>query len=238
MYKFLIPALAAVVLTTAVSCEGAKSAKNIKLETASDSLSYAIGINIGESFKGQDLTEVDADIMAAVINAILIDDTAGLKMTSESSVTFIQTYMQKKDEMEAAKAVEEGKKFLEENAKKPGVQVTATGVQYLVLQSGNGISPTDNDQVTVHYTGKLVDGEVFDSSIEGGQPATFNLNQVVAGWSEALKLMKEGDKWMVYIPSEQGFGPQGYPGVIPPNATLIFEIELIKVNKVAGDDQP
>lgn len=211
----------------ASSCEGTK-VQNVKLENAADSLSYAIGVNIGESFKEQKLTEVDAEIMAAVINAIINNDTAGMKMTSDQSITFIQGYMSKKQEMEAQKTIEEGKKLLEENAKRSGVTVTPSGLQYEVIKSGTGASPVDGDRVTVHYRGTFINGEEFDSSI-GGEPATFNMNQVVIGWQEALKLMKVGDKWNVWLPSDIAYGPNGYMGVIPPNATLIFELELLDV---------
>lgn len=235
MNKFMAIPAALMIMATVVSCEGTK-VQNVKLETAADSLSYAIGVNIGESFKEQKLTEVDPEIMAAVINAIINDDTAALKMTNETSITFIQAYMGKKAEQEAAKELEEGKKWMEDNAKKTGVIVTPSGLQYQVLASGSGISPVDGDEVTVHYTGKFTDGEVFDSSIESGQPVTFPINGVIKGWTEALKMMKEGDKWMLYIPTELAWGPSGFQGVVPPNANVIFEVELIKVNKAGTDD--
>lgn len=213
------------------SCENTKKIQDVKVENASDSLSYALGVNIGESMKQQKLTEVNTEIMAAAIQAVLNDDTTALIMRGDSALVVINKYMMKKRDEEAQKTKEEGIKFLEENGKKPGVTTTASGLQYEVLKSGTGISPIDNEQVTVHYTGKFIDGKVFDSSVERGQPATLPVNGFNRGFAEALKLMKEGDKWLIVIPSDLAYGPQGAGGVIPPNATLIFELELLKVNK-------
>ncbi|MBQ9072956.1 MAG: FKBP-type peptidyl-prolyl cis-trans isomerase, partial [Muribaculaceae bacterium] len=123
-----------------------------------------------------------------------------------------------------------GKAFLDENAKREEIIVTNSGLQYEILKEGNGAQPTAADSVTVHYTGKCLDGTVFDSSVERGTPATFGVTQVIAGWVEALQLMKEGDKWRLYIPSDLAYGLNGAGGVIGPNATLIFDVELIKVN--------
>jgi len=119
--------------------------------------------------------------------------------------------------------------FLTENAKKPGVKTTASGLQYKITQEGSGKQPAASSIVTVHYKGQLVDGKVFDSSIERGKPIEFPLNRVIPGWTEGLQLMKEGGKATLYIPSQLGYGEQGVPGTIPPNSTLIFDVELIKV---------
>lgn len=124
---------------------------------------------------------------------------------------------------------ETGADFLVKNAKKPGVTVTESGLQYEVIQSGEGRSPGRTDRVTVHYRGTLVDGREFDSSYKRGEPATFPLNRVISGWTEGLQLMKEGDKWRLFIPSNLGYGPRGAGGLIGPNETLIFEVELLKV---------
>ena len=145
--------------------------------------------------------------------------------------------MQKK-QLNDAKAPEAAKQvtvlkdadFLAENAKKEGVKTTASGLQYKITQQGNGKQPTAQSVVKVHYTGKLLDGKVFDSSVDRGQPVEFPLNQVIPGWTEGLQLMKEGSKATLYIPAQLAYGEQGVPGTIPPNSTLIFDVELIKVN--------
>jgi len=124
---------------------------------------------------------------------------------------------------------ETGAEFLANNAEKPGVTVTDSGLQYEVLKSGKGRSPQRTDRVTVHYRGTLVDGREFDSSYKRGKPATFQLNRVIPGWTEGLQLMKEGDKWRLFIPSNLGYGQRGAGGMIGPNETLIFEVELLKV---------
>jgi FKBP-type peptidyl-prolyl cis-trans isomerase FklB len=124
-----------------------------------------------------------------------------------------------------------GKKFLAENGKRAEVTTTASGLQYEVLTAGTGAKPVATDSVTVHYEGKLIDGTMFDSSVERGEPATFGVTQVIPGWVEALQLMQEGAKWRLYIPSNLAYGANGAGNVIGPNATLIFDVELIKVNK-------
>ena len=124
---------------------------------------------------------------------------------------------------------ETGADFLAQNAKKQGITVTDSGLQYEVIQSGEGLSPSRTDRVTVHYRGTLVDGREFDSSYKRGKPATFPLNRVITGWTEGLQLMKEGDKWRLFIPSNLGYGSRGAGGLIGPNETLIFEVELLKI---------
>lgn len=223
-------------LLLSFSCENTKKIQDVKVENASDSLSYALGVNIGESMKQQKLTEVNTEIMAAAIQAVLNDDTTALIMRGDSALMCINKYMMKKRDEEALKTKEEGIKFLEENGKKPGVITTASGLQYEVLKSGTGISPVANEQVTVHYTGKFINGEVFDSSVDRGQPATLPVNGFNKGFAEALHLMKEGDKWLIVIPSDLAYGSAGAGNVIPPNATLIFELELLKVNTETEPD--
>lgn len=140
-----------------------------------------------------------------------------------------QKEMQQKQLDQAKTAQSSSDNFLAENAKKPGVKTTASGLQYKITKEGTGKQPTATSVVTVHYKGQLVDGKVFDSSIERGQPIEFPLNQVIPGWTEGLQLMKEGGKATLYIPSQLGYGEQGVPGMIPANSTLIFDVELIKV---------
>ena len=133
-------------------------------------------------------------------------------------------------------AIQKEQKFLKENKQKNGVSATKSGLQYRVLKSGNGNQPTSNDSVTVHYRGTLTDGTVFDSSYERGEPVTFQVARVISGWSEALQLMHEGDKWQIYIPSDLAYGPRGAGGRIGPNETLVFEVELIKVGSAETDN--
>jgi FKBP-type peptidyl-prolyl cis-trans isomerase len=142
----------------------------------------------------------------------------------------VQQYMQQVADQKNEALIKESQAFLDANRQKAGVKVTATGLQYRVLTPGTGASPKPTDQVTVHYTGRLTDGTVFDSSVERNEPATFGVSEVIAGWTEALQLMKVGDKWELVIPSELAYGERGAGYQIPPYATLIFEVELLKVN--------
>lgn len=148
--------------------------------------------------------------------------------------TFFGQLQQKQQEQAQAMAelnAKAGREFLEANGKRAEVLTTPTGLQYEVLTQGEGAKPGAGDSVTVHYTGKLIDGTVFDSSEERGEPATFGVTQVIPGWVEALQMMNEGSKWRLYIPSELAYGPNGAGGVIGPNQTLIFDVTLISVNK-------
>ena len=153
------------------------------------------------------------------------------EISTEEAQKLINDYLQELEAKATAAAKEAGNKFLEENAKKEGVKVTSTGLQYRVIKEGTGAQPTATDEVTVHYTGKLLDGTVFDSSVNRGEPATFPLNRVIPGWTEGVQLMKEGAKYEFYIPSDLAYGPNGVPNAIPPHATLIFEVELISIGK-------
>jgi FKBP-type peptidyl-prolyl cis-trans isomerase FklB len=190
--------------------------------------SYGLGVIIATNLKMQGGDSLDLETLTIALRDAYLGKP--LKMEAQKSSMVVQQYMQRAMEAKAAKAQEESKAFLEKNKQQEGVKVTASGLQYKVLTSGNGKAPAASDNVTVHYTGKLVDGTVFDSSVQRGQPATFGVNQVIPGWTEALQLMHEGDKWMLFIPSNLAYGDQGAGGQIPPNSTLIFEVELIKVN--------
>ncbi|RAW00112.1 FKBP-type peptidyl-prolyl cis-trans isomerase [Pseudochryseolinea flava] len=220
--------LAAQVASLKTEIEQLKKPKEAELTDKHKKASYGLGVLIAENLKPQGGDSLDIETLNIAIKDVFQSKT--LKMTQEESMTIVQEYMRGQAEKRNAKLAEAGKVYLETNKTKAGVQVTATGLQYQVLQSGKGKKPGPNDQVTVHYTGKLIDGKVFDSSVERNEPATFGVSQVIPGWTEALQLMKEGDKFLLTIPSELGYGERGAGQDIPPFSVLVFEVELIKVN--------
>lgn len=194
-----------------------------------EKLSYAWGLAMGRQLQGMGMKELNVkDFSDGVASVFEQKEPA---MSPEEAQKLIQDYLndlQQKAE-EAAKAA--GTAFLKENKQNPNVKETSTGLQYVVEKEGTGAQPTAEDEVTVHYTGRLLDGTVFDSSVNRGEPATFPLNRVILGWTEGVQLMKEGAKYTFFIPSDLAYGPQGIPGAIPPHSTLIFDVELIKVVK-------
>ncbi len=194
-----------------------------------DKLSYAWGLAMGQQLHGMGVKELNvADYTDAVKDVFEGNDP---KMPLEEAQKIITEFLQDLQEKADAAAKAIGAKFLEENKKNSGVKETATGLQYVVEKEGEGIQPSATDEVTVHYTGKLLNGQVFDSSVSRGEPATFPLNRVIPGWTEGVQLMKEGAKYTFFIPSDLAYGAQGVPNAIPPHSTLIFEVELIKVIK-------
>ncbi len=194
-----------------------------------DKLSYAWGLAMGQQLHGMGVNDIDVESFADAVKAVF--DRTEPKMPVEEAHKLINEYLQKLQGELEARAKEEGKKFLEENKKKAEVKETASGLQYVVEKEGTGAQPGASDEVTVHYTGKLLDGTVFDSSVNRGEPATFPLNRVIPGWTEGVQLMKEGAKYTFFIPSDLAYGAQGVPNAIPPHSTLIFDVELIKVVK-------
>lgn len=206
--------------------------------TDDDKLSYSFGYTVGKSLKVQSITPSSMELFnQGLQEGISGSDSPAL---AESEVQQIMMNYQSQQKMKmlaernalAKKNEEEGKKFLDENAKKEGVVVSAkSGLQYKVVKEGTGKSPTATDKVTVHYRGTLLDGSEFDSSYSRGQPATFAVNGVIKGWTEALQMMKEGAKWQLFIPSHLAYGQHGAGGKIGPNATLIFDVELLSVGE-------
>ncbi len=193
-----------------------------------DKLSYALGLSMGQNFLSSGIKEINTDDFAQALQAAM---TGGeTKITYDEARKVVTDYFTELDRKINEENISAGKRFLEENAKQDGVKVTASGLQYLVIKEGNGPKPGKNDAVTVHYTGRLIDGTVFDSSIERGEPATFGVGQVIAGWTEALQLMQEGAAWRLFIPSDLAYGSQG-TGPIRPHSTLIFDVQLLKVEK-------
>ncbi len=194
-----------------------------------DKLSYAWGLAMGQQLQGMGVNDIDTESFADAVKAVF--DRSEPKMPVEEAHKLINEYLQKLQGELEERAKEEGKKFLEANRQKDGVKETTSGLQYVVEKEGEGAQPGSQDEVTVHYTGKLLDGTVFDSSVNRGEPATFPLNRVIPGWTEGVQLMKEGAKYTFFIPSDLAYGAQGVPNAIPPHSTLIFEVELIKVVK-------
>lgn len=193
-----------------------------------DKLSYAWGLAMGQQLKGMGVDKLDTESFANAVKAVFGEGKVEMEPTEAQKL--INDYLTALSEKAAEAAKAEGIKFLAENKLKEGVKETASGLQYIVEKEGTGMRPTAKDEVTVHYTGKLTDGTVFDSSVQRGEPATFPLNRVIPGWTEGVQLMKEGAKYVFFIPSDLAYGPNGVPNAIPPHATLIFEVELIKVN--------
>ena len=219
--------------TTVTSCGG--SHKSASLKSAVDSASYAIGISTGAGYKENLKTlpggeaNVD-DLIAGFIQAIK-GDSAAMKMTPQEAQQYLQTYFVEAQAREAAKSKEEGEKFLAENKTKEGVITTESGLQYQVITEGTGVKPTAEDRVKVHYTGTLLDGTKFDSSVDRGEPAEFGVSQVIKGWTEGLQIMPAGSKYIFWIPSELAYGERGAGQDIKPNSVLKFEVELLEVIK-------
>lgn len=226
-----------------LGCQGnaQDKGKTGTLKTQKDSVSYTIGLSIGKNMKMQDV-DIDPDLLLVGLKAALGDDSTKIMLTEQQMSDLMQRFqmeMMAKQQEKMRKEGEENKKkgdeFLAANKNKPGVQTTASGLQYKVIKEGTGPIPNEKSQLTVHYKGMLIDGKVFDSSYDRNQPYQLTISQVVPGWQEALKLMKEGSKWELYIPADLAYGQNGMPPTIPPNSVLFFELELIKVdNSSAG----
>ena len=229
-----------IMLTSLAGCtpEEASSASELKLDTPKNRISYTIGVNIGQDFKSQNM-DVDPDLLLMGLKDTLSGKE--LQLTEEEMVQEIQNFQQEMQakmaaemEVKAAENKASGEAFLAENAKQEGVVVTESGLQYKIIEPGQGDSPGPADVATVHYRGTLIDGTQFDSSYDRGQPASFPVGGVIAGWSEALQLMKPGAKWQLFIPAELAYGERGAGQDIGPNSTLLFDVELISVEQGAN----
>ena len=199
-----------------------------------DKLSYALGIGIGSQLAGMGAKELNIDDFAQAIKDVI--SGSELKVDNAEAQTLVQNFFQEQEAKQQAAAAEAGKvakaageDFLAENGKKDGVVTLPSGLQYQVLKEGNGKKPSATDQVVCHYEGTLIDGTVFDSSYKRNQPATFGLNQVIAGWTEGVQLMQEGAKYRFFIPYNLAYGERGAGAQIPPFAALVFDVELIEV---------
>ncbi|MDR1644848.1 MAG: FKBP-type peptidyl-prolyl cis-trans isomerase [Tannerellaceae bacterium] len=225
---------AAAIAALSVSVTSCDSIKNAKLHSDVDSVSYAIGMVNGLGFK-QNLETlpgdpVNVDALIAGMATGLKGDTAALKMTVEEAQTYIQDYLTNAQVKEAEKTRQEGETFLEENKTKSGIITTESGLQYQVITEGTGEKPQTTDRVKVHYTGTLLDGTTFDTSI-GNEPVTFGLTDVIPGWTEGLQIMPAGSKYIFWIPSDLAYGERGSGRIIKPNSTLKFEVELLEIVK-------
>lgn len=216
-------------LSLAAMTSGLFAQTGIILTNAKDSASYAYGIVLANSIKRQLSSDLNREVLVAALNAALNEES--MAFTPEVANKVFSEY----NRAAQAKAIEKNKaesqQFLDKNKQRKEVTTTASGLQYEVIKKGTGTkSPKATDQVEVHYHGTLINGEVFDSSVERGQPATFGLNQVISGWTEGLQLMHEGDKFKFFIPSNLGYGDRGAPGgKIKPGSALVFEVELLKI---------
>jgi len=199
-----------------------------------DKVSYALGLGIGRQLAQMGASELNIDDFADAIKDVIAG--RDLKVSDREAQTIVQDFFSKQEAKRNAEAAEKGKKAKEEgesylaaNAKKDGVTVLPSGLQYMVIKEGSGRKPKATDKVRCHYEGFLTDGTVFDSSVQRGEPAVFGLNQVIAGWTEGLQLMQEGAKYRFFIPYTLGYGTRGAGASIPPYAALIFDVELIEV---------
>ncbi len=199
-----------------------------------DRLSYALGLSMGNNFRASGIDKISVQDFADGVAAVFYG--AQPKMTYDEAKAEIQRYFTELEakQQEAAKVAGEanakaGRDFLDANGKRDEVKTTPSGLQYEVIKQGDGPTPAADDRVVVHYTVRLIDGTVFDSSEERGEPATFGVTQVIPGWVEALQMMQAGSQWRLYIPSQLAYGPQGAGGMIGPNQTLIFDVTLLEV---------
>lgn len=229
-----IPLMAALVAASVTSAPVLSQ----ELESDTDRLSYTVGMDIGNSLSEQGM-DLDLDLLIEALRASYLGEET--RLTTEEALAERDKFMQRRQQeleeersRDAQTNLEEGQAFLAQNAEREDVVQTESGLQYRVIEEGEGASPVATDQVTVHYRGTLLNGTEFDSSYARGEPATFALNQVIPGWTEGVQLMKEGAKYEFFIPANLAYGEQGRPGPIGPNSTLIFEVELIEV---AGGDE-
>lgn len=202
---------------------------SINAQQKMDTLSYSLGVLVAQNLKGQGFENLDGSSMAQAIDDVLND--SALKIDVETANQQVQDFLTAQDAKKHEEVIAVGKKFLEENGKRPGVVTLESGLQYEIMTKGTGPVPTAADKVKVHYHGTLINGTVFDSSVSRGEPATFGVTQVISGWVEALQLMPVGSKWKLFIPYDLAYGSRGAGGQIGPFSTLVFEVELLDIVK-------
>ena len=220
------------IASLAIACNQQSNNQSVSLTNQVDSTSFAIGVNVAENLGkniAQQFEEVNLGLLKAGLNAG-IDTNNKSEISGAVAEQIIEEFFKSKQELTAKKAQGEGAAFLAENAKREGVISLESGLQYEILTEGNGQIPTINDKITAHYHGTLIDGTVFDSSVDRGEPASFPVNGVIAGWTEALQIMPVGSKWKLYVPSDLAYGDRGAGQIIGPYSTLIFEVELLSID--------
>ena len=228
--KLILMGAISMALASGISLAGDK----VEPKTESDKISYSVGYRLGGDFKRQQV-DIKSDMLLQGIEdaasggeALMTDEE--MRTVMMSLANRVKAAQMEKMKQQGAENIKAGEAFLAENSGKEGVTSLPSGLQYKVITAGEGKSPQKSDKVTVNYRGSLIDGTEFDSSYSRNKPATFGVGQVIPGWTEALQLMKEGDKWEIVIPSKLGYGERGAGAKIPPNSTLVFEVELISVN--------
>jgi len=216
--------------------KNANIGSSAKMESELDTVSYALGADVANSLKSRNgLTELNYEAFVKGMREAFEQDE--LSMGEAERRNRIRTYLKQLSQRRNQENLKKGQEFLAENKENDDVSVTESGLQYEVIEEGSGVSPDANDTVKVHYIGKTIDGDTFDSSVERDEPATFAVNQVIEGWTEGLQLMKEGAKYKLFIPTDLAYGTRVQPGgEIEPNEALIFEVELLEVNKVSGTE--
>ncbi|KGP62593.1 membrane protein [Legionella norrlandica] len=230
--KLVSAAVMGLAMSTAIAATDATS-----LATDKDKLSYSIGADLGKNFKNQGIDVNPEALAKGMQDAMGGSQLALTDQQMKDVLNKFQKDLMAKRTAEFNKKADEnkvkGENFLTENKNKPGVVALPSGLQYKIISSGNGVKPGKSDTVTVEYTGRLIDGTVFDSTEKTGKPATFQVSQVIPGWTEALQLMPAGSTWEIYVPSGLAYGPRSVGGPIGPNETLIFKIHLISVKKTS-----
>lgn len=224
----LVTALICFTLPTALFAQKKKKKDDaVELKNMNDSIGYALGVSIGKNLSVQGMDSVNIDALEAGMRDYLVNKNP--KINPEFANTYLNSCFSGLQARKGEEKKIKGKAFLDENKNKAGVKVTESGLQYIVLKEGTGPKPGLTDNVKTHYHGTLIDGTVFDSSVDRKEPVTFPVNAVIKGWTEALQMMPIGSKWKLFIPSDLAYGEQGAGGVIQPNETLIFEVELLEI---------
>ena len=227
MRNSIILALTTMIIMSCGAQSGTQTKTELDLTNEKDRASYSLGVLMAQNLKKDGLTDINAEAIAAAIHDVLTD--AELKIDQQTATTEWQSFMQVQLAKKSEGSVKEGQAFLEANKSKEGVVVLPSGLQYKIITAGDGPIPGPTDKVRTHYHGTLIDGTVFDSSVDRGEPISFPVNGVIKGWTEALQLMPVGSKWQLYIPSDLAYGDRGAGAAIGPGATLIFDVELLGI---------